>query len=141
MKKSVTIISCICIGIFSLSVLYISILAWANPGAVMKFVEVELNNNDALSSIRGVYGGVGFFLIGVALIISIRNLQHGLLFFTAFWLMYAVCRLLTIYIDGPLGAFGNTWLKIELTFGLLSWVLYLLRRYVLKIKITRFANV
>ncbi|HEX7757263.1 MAG TPA: DUF4345 domain-containing protein [Niabella sp.] len=140
MKKSVSIISYICIGIFSSSLLYISILAWANPATVMAFVGVELTNNDALSSIRGVYGGVGFFLVGLALIISIRNLQYGLLFFTVFWLMYAVSRVLTICINGPLGAFGNTWLKIELTFGLLSLTLYLLRRYVLKIKMARFAN-
>ncbi|PUZ27688.1 protein of unknown function [Chitinophaga costaii] len=140
MKKSVTIISYICIGLFLSSLLYISILAWANPETVMAFVEVELNNNDAKSSIRGVYGGVGFFLVGLALIISIRNLQHGLLFFTAFWLMYAVSRILTTIVDGPLEAFGNTWLKIELSFGLLSLTLYLLRRYVLKIKMARFAN-
>lgn len=132
MKKPVLLISYACIAIFSLSLISISVLAWANPVAVMKLVEVELSNNDALSSIRGAYGGVGFFLVGLSLIISIRNLQYGLLFFTVFWLMYALSRVLTIWLNGPLGAFGNTWLKIELTFGLLSGVLYLLHRYVLK---------
>jgi len=138
MKKSITIISYISIGIFSLSLMYVSILAWVNPKAVMAFVEVDLNNTDALSSIRGVYGGVGIFLTGLSLIISIRNLQYGLLFFTVFWLMYAVSRILTLCIDGPLGEFGNTWLKIELTFGLLSLALYLLQRFALKVNTSRF---
>jgi len=134
MKKSMTIIAYVCIGLFALSLLYISILAWVDPKAVMAFVGVALPNNDALSSIRGVYGGVGIFLVAVSVIVSIRNVQNGLLFFTAFWWMYAISRILTIGMDGSLGEFGSTWLKIELTFGLLAFVLYLLQRYVLKKK-------
>jgi len=128
--------ACVCIGIFSLSLLYIAVLAWVDPKAVMAFVGVELHNNDALSSIRGVYGGVGIFLVVVSVIISVKNLQNGLLFFTTFWWMYAISRILTLWIDGPLGEFGGTWLKIELTFGLLALVLYLLQGYLLKKKMT-----
>ena len=43
----------------ALSVLSVSIMAFQNPQAVMDLVSVKLNNTDAYSSIRGVYGGVG----------------------------------------------------------------------------------
>jgi len=94
----------------------------------MALVQVKLENTDALSSIRGVYGGVGFTLAGLVILMSINNLQNGLLFLSVFWLMYAISRVLTIIIDGPLGDFGNMWIKIESMFAVIAFILYLLNR-------------
>lgn len=128
MKKTIYVISYLFIGISLLGLLYISILSWIDPNAVMALVQVKLNNNDALSSIRGVYGGTGISLVGIGAVITFKNPQRGTLFFTVFWFMYALSRIITICMDGPLGEFGNTWLKIELSFGLFALVLYLLHR-------------
>lgn len=128
MKKTIYVISYLFIGISLLSLLYISILSWIDPNTVMALVQVKLNNNDALSSIRGTYGGTGIFLAGLGGVIAFKNPERGTLFFTVFWFMYALSRIITICIDGPLGEFGHTWLKIELSFGLFALVLYFLHR-------------
>ncbi|MEJ8803899.1 DUF4345 family protein, partial [Pontibacter sp. H249] len=46
----------------ALSLLSVSVMAFASPQSVMDLVNVQLNNTDAFSSIRGVYGGVGMTL-------------------------------------------------------------------------------
>ncbi|WP_300598473.1 DUF4345 domain-containing protein [Niabella sp.] len=113
----------VCISALSLA--WVAALAWYNPQSVMDLVHVTLNNTDALSSIRGVYGGVGFSIIAVLLYVMRRNLAHALLFLTLFWLLYALSRLVTIWANGALGSFGSNWLTIETTFGILALVLYL----------------
>ncbi len=67
-------------------------------------------------------------MIGVSAVIAFKNPERGTLFFTMFWLLYALSRIITIWANGPLGEFGNNWLKIELSFGLFALVLYLLHR-------------
>lgn len=42
-------------------------MAFGDPQAVMDLVLVKLDNTDAYSSIRGVYGGVGIAILGVLL--------------------------------------------------------------------------
>lgn len=133
MKKIIYIISYIFIAISLISLLYVAVSAWINPHAVMALVQVKLPNNDALSSIRGVYGGVGITLVGTAAVISFKKVQQGLLFFTVFWFMYALSRIITIGTDGALGQFGSSWLKIELSFGLFALVLYLFHYYMKKV--------
>jgi hypothetical protein len=39
--------------------LSVGLMAFVSPQAVMDLVKVNLGNTDAISSIRGVYGGVG----------------------------------------------------------------------------------
>jgi hypothetical protein len=41
-------------------------------------------------------------------------------FIALFWCMYALSRLMTISVEGPLGDFGSQWLVIESTLSLLS---------------------
>ena len=55
-KKSVLIASRVFILLSALSLLSVSLMAFANPQSVMDLVQVQLSNNDAFSSIRGVYG-------------------------------------------------------------------------------------
>jgi len=113
----------VCISVLSLA--WVSAMAWYRPQSVMDLVQVTLNNTDALSSIRGVYGGVGFSVIAVLTYTMRRNLALALLFLSLFWLLYALSRLVTIWVNGSLGSFGSNWLTIETTFGIIALVLYL----------------
>lgn len=111
-----------------LSLAYVSIMAWVNPIAVMNLVAVDLPNTDALSSIRGVYGGVGFLLIAVFVYLIRMDLPIAVSFLTLFWGLYAISRMFTTIIDGPLGSFGTHWLFIESSLCIVGLVLVLLRK-------------
>ena len=97
----------------ALGLLSVSLLAWYDPQMVMSLVDVELHNNDALSSIRGVYGGVGISVCLMLIYFMISDVRKGLVFLSLFWGLYAFSRLLTIFANGTLGEFGSHWLKIE----------------------------
>jgi Domain of unknown function (DUF4345) len=79
----------------------------------MDLVKVKLTNNDAYSSIRGVYGGVGLTIFITLIYLALRDQTKGLLFAAILWGLYAVSRIVTIFREGPLGDFGNQWLTIE----------------------------
>jgi hypothetical protein len=108
------------------SVLMVSIMAFINPQSVMDLVQVQLPNNDAFSSIRGVYGGVGFTITVVILYTLFKNRKKGLAFNALLWGAYAASRLITIAAEGSLGSFGQQWLMIESSLCLMSLVLLLL---------------
>lgn len=95
---------------------YVSILSLFDPHATMALVNVDLTNNDAISSIRGIYGGVGITIVISLIYLLIKDLSKALLFLSIFWGAYAASRLITILVDGALGAFGNQWLVIETVF-------------------------
>jgi len=97
----------------ALSLLSVSIMAFASPQAVMDLVGVQLSNTDAFSSIRGVYGGVGLTLFISLLYLLRQNPQQGLVFLCLLWGFYALSRIITIYTEGALGAFGTQWLITE----------------------------
>jgi hypothetical protein len=112
----------------ALSISSVSIMALLNPQMVMDLVQVDLPNNDAYSSIRGVYGGVGLTLC-VALIYTMqKNLQECLALLATLWGSYAACRIITLLNEGQLGAFGNQWMKIELVFFFIALILFQLNK-------------
>ena len=122
-------VSSVVLLVFSaLSLLYVSALALVNPQAVMDLVQVTLPNNDAYSSIRGVYGGVGLTLVISLIYLAVKDTRKGLVFLTMLWGFYAVSRLLTMALEGALGAFGKQWLTIESTLCLLALLLLALQR-------------
>jgi hypothetical protein len=95
---------------------------------VMDLVQVDLPNNDAYSSIRGVYGGVGLTLC-VALVYTMqKNLQESLSLLGILWGSYAASRIITLFNEGQLGAFGNQWMKIELVFFFIALILFRLNK-------------
>lgn len=108
------------VGISILSVGSVGILSLLNPQGTMDLVQVQLSNNDALSSIRGVFGGVGITLTISLLYLYFTNLNLAVKFLTLFWGLYAFSRLITILVDGSLGAFGNQWILIETFFFLIG---------------------
>lgn len=112
----------------SLSLLSVSLMAFANPQAVMDLVNVQLTNTDAFSSIRGVYGGVGFTLFVSLLYLMVRDSEKGLAFLCLLWGFYALSRTITIFAEGALGDFGTQWLVIELSFFLIALILLSLNR-------------
>jgi hypothetical protein len=91
-----------------------------NPQGTMDLVQVSLPNNDAISSIRGIYGGVGLAITASLIYLLIKNSQLGLSFLAMFWGFYALSRVVTIFIDGSLGDFGTQWLTIESVFCFLA---------------------
>lgn len=101
----------------------VSYMAFSNPQAVMDLVGVQLTNTDAYSSIRGVYGGVGLTLFITLVYLALTDYRKGLVFTSLLWGFYAVSRLITIQVEGALGAFGNQWLTIESTLCALSLLL------------------
>lgn len=105
------------------SLAYVAIIAMINPQSVMDLVGVKLLNNDAISSIRGIYGGVGITLVLVLLYLAFFQTTKGLSFLTLFWGSYAISRIITWFANGPLGEFGTTWLVIESCLCLIGVIL------------------
>jgi len=97
----------------ALSIGSVSFMALADPQAVMQLVQVKLGNTDAYSSIRGVYGGVGMALVVMLLYCAFRDRRNGLRFLVLLWGGYVLSRLITMKVEGALGAFGTQWLWIE----------------------------
>jgi hypothetical protein len=92
----------------------------------MDLVAVKLTNNDAISSIRGVYGGVGLTLVMALLYTLRKNVSESLGLLSILWVLYALSRVITIVKEGALGAFGKQWLIIEIIFFLTAVVLFFL---------------
>ena len=127
-NKTTIIISKLFILLSALSFLSVSFMAFRDPQSVMDLVLVKLDNTDAYSSIRGVYGGVGLSLF-IALMYKLRrNFVEGLGFLTLLWGFYAISRLWTIASEGSLGDFGQKWLGIESLFFVLAITLYLFHK-------------
>lgn len=129
-KKIVMIAAKGFILLSALSFLYVSLMAFASPQAVMDLVNVNLGaeNTDAFSSIRGVYGGVGLALFVTLVYLAFRAPKQGLMFLMLIWGLYAFSRLITIAMEGPLGDFGSQWLSTELFFFSISTLLFVLGR-------------
>ena len=98
------------------SLVYVAALALWSPQSVMDLVKVKLDNTDALSSIRGVYGGVGITLFISLVYLGLYQVEKGVAFLSIFWGSYSVSRIITYFTDGALGDFGMQWLWIETFF-------------------------
>lgn len=119
-------------SIFSIG--YVSVLSLINPQATMEMVNTSLNNTDAISSIRGIYGGVGIVITYGLFHLLMNDLRKGLSFLALFWGAYAISRIITVFIDGPLGDFGTQWLTIESTFfviALIMWIAH--KKYIINV--------
>jgi len=113
------------IALSALSLLYVSMMAFVSPQAVMDLVQVNLTNNDAISSIRGVYGGVGLTLFISLVWLMLKDVPKGLGFLCLLWSLYALSRVITIISDGTLGAFGRQWLLTESLLFAIGAVLFI----------------
>jgi hypothetical protein len=122
-QKIVRISSQLFIGISAFSLGYVALLSIFSPQSTMDLVATPLPNTDAISSIRGIYGGVGLVITIQLLYLLIKDYRKGLLFLSLFWSAYAFSRLITIFADGSLGDFGNQWIMIESTFSAIAIVL------------------
>ncbi len=127
-QKIVKISSKIFIGLSAFSVGYVAILSFYSPQATMDMVGTTLPNTDAISSVRGIYGGVGLVITVQLIYLLIKDYNKGLLFLSLFWGAYAIARLTTSLVDGPLGDFSKQWIVIETTFCIIATSLYLLDR-------------
>jgi len=112
----------------ALSLGYVALLGILNPQGVMDLVGVTLPNNDAISSIRGIYGGVGLTIVGILVYLALYHTTKGLSFLAVFWGSYAVSRIITMFHDGALGEFGTNWLVIESMMCLVGIVLLAFQR-------------
>jgi hypothetical protein len=124
-QKTILVLARIFMGLSALSMLSVSMMAFGNPQKVMDLVRVELNNTDAFSSIRGVYGGVGLTLFITIVYMAVKDVKRGLQFLSMLWGFYALSRILTILVEGSLGAFGTQWLMTESVFFVIAMSLNL----------------
>lgn len=108
--------------IFSLGM--VALMAFQSPQAVMDLVQTPLPNTDAMSSIRGIYGGVGLSIVIALIYLWRTNLRLALGYLSLFWSLYAISRIITGAVDGPLGAFGTQWLYTESFFALFGFILW-----------------
>jgi hypothetical protein len=113
------------IGFSILNLAYVSLLSIYSPQATMNYVATPLLNNDAISSIRGIYGGVGLVVTFTLIYLLLEDVRKGLVFLSLFWGAYSLSRIITIFVDGPLGTFGLQWLKVESTLCILALILLL----------------
>jgi hypothetical protein len=127
-QKIVKISSQLFIGFSAFSLGYVAVLSLFSPQSTMDLVATPLPNTDAISSIRGIYGGVGFVITIQLIYLLIKDYRRGLLFLSLFWSAYAFSRLITIFADGSLGDFGNQWIMIESTFSVIAIILLLVSR-------------
>lgn len=118
--------------ISALGTLSVSLMALVDPQGVMAMVHTPLDNADAYSSVRGVFGGVGLTLAAIMVWVFRRDRTAGLGFIALFWGNYALYRALTIAMDGPLGAFGGQWIVIETMLALAALALYVVRKRAVK---------
>ncbi|RAJ97798.1 uncharacterized protein DUF4345 [Larkinella arboricola] len=109
--------------ISALALLSVSVIAFSNPQSVMDLVHVQLNNTDAFSSIRGVYGGVGLTMFISLLYLMVKDVNKGLAFLSLLWGFYALSRAITIFAEGALGDFGRQWIVTETVLFVLAVVL------------------
>jgi hypothetical protein len=124
--RSSTIASSVLIWFSACSFLLVGAMAFYNPQSVMDLVNVRLSGPDSYSSIRGVYGGVGFSLFFSLIYLVKHHKKMALALLTMIWGFYAFSRCFTILADGPLGKFGSTWLLLETFLFISSLVLWLL---------------
>jgi len=115
------------IGLTASGILMVSLMAFINPQSVMDLVQVKLVNNDAYSSIRGVYGGAGMTLVIALVYLAFRDQMLGLLLVFLLCGLYAFSRITTIAVEGQLGPFGQQWLIIESALCLLAILVFRLR--------------
>ena len=132
--KLLRISSATLISFSAFAILMVSLMAFQNPQAVMDLVQVKLPNNDAFSSIRGVYGGVGLTIAISLIYLVFKDHMKGLAFAAILWGCYALSRVITISMEGPLGAFGQQWLLIESVLCALSLILLAIRLRLQKAK-------
>ncbi|WP_460939325.1 DUF4345 domain-containing protein [Spirosoma humi] len=125
----------------ALALLSVSLMAFSNPQSVMDLVQVQLTNTDAFSSIRGVYGGVGLTLFISLLYLMVRDIQKGLVFLSLLWGFYALSRTITVFAEGPLGAFGRQWLVIETLFFLIALALLYVTKQATASPVTHYHDV
>ena len=130
-KQLITFASRIFITISALSFFSVSILAFLSPVQVMDLVKTPLPNTDAVSSIRGVYGGAGLTIAIVLIYLAIKDSRKGLVMLMMLWGFYALSRAITIFAEGPLGDFGMQWIALEsIAFAVASILLFLDVKYV-----------
>ncbi len=113
------------VGLSALSILAVSLMAFVRPQSVMDLVGVTLPNTDAVSSIRGIYGGAGLTIVIMLVYLSQKNIREALGFLVLLWGFYAISRAITQINEGPLGAFGSQWIVIESLFCGIALILLL----------------
>jgi predicted membrane channel-forming protein YqfA (hemolysin III family) len=65
----------------------------------------------------------------ISLIYLVRqDFQRGLAFLSLLWGLYALSRVITIFTEGALGAFGTQWLLTEAVFFVIASLLYVMNK-------------
>lgn len=111
------------VGFCVLSFGMVSLMAFINPQSVMDLVQTPLPTKDAYSSIRGMYGGVNAVIVFSLIYLFITDRTKSLVLVGLLAGMYAICRVLSMMMEGMPGAFATNWLFIEATVSVIAWVI------------------
>lgn len=124
-KISITAIFLILLG---LAYLNTGVGALLNPEGIMSFVDVELNNPSAKSSIRAYYGAVNLFF-GLFMVYGAFFARREALLINALisW-GFVFGRTLSMVMDGRPNEFVTSWLTVESVAGVIT-ILLLVRMY------------
>ncbi len=127
-KKIIQILSFAAMGLSILGIAMVAFMAFNDPKAVMALVNTNLDNTDAYSSIRGVYGGAGLTIAIAMFYGMLKNMKIALGFTALLWGLYALSRIITSIVDGPLGAFGTQWVYTETFLFIVCGTLFMLNK-------------
>lgn len=106
----------------------IRIQAFISPQSLLDLAGEKLNNPDASSSVRGVYGGVGLLIFMQLVYLLFNNQKQALIIVALFGGLYAVSRAVTVITDGPLGTFGTRLFITETVLWVLALALLMIRK-------------
>lgn len=96
-----------------LNLLTWSVIPFMSLQAIRNLVTIRLPDTTALSSIRGVYGGMGLTLFISLLYLQFTNLRHSLAILCLLSGVVALSPIIITFSEGTLGAFSSQWLLTE----------------------------
>lgn len=94
------------------------------PSELLAVVGIPLDNPSALSSIRGIYGGLHIAFGAMMLWSLLKNPSVALLFVVIYTGGFTLGRWTAFALDGQPNAFVTTWMFVEPVCGLVSWFLW-----------------
>nr|WP_287937155.1 DUF4345 domain-containing protein [Algoriphagus sp.] len=119
--------------IFSLLIIaYVSLIALLSPRQIMEMMQINLENNDAISSVRGVYGGLGLAITSILIYLLFNHPDWAFRFLVMYWGGHTLSRIITIVADGELGNFGTYWLLIEGLFFISGMAIFCIKKILYK---------
>lgn len=106
-------ISRVFLGLMGLAFCKVGIEALVDPQAVLRQVDIVLDNASALSSMRAVYGGMHFAFGAMCFWSLLKRAEPALVLIALYTAGFTIGRTTSLIADGVPNAFVLTWLGTE----------------------------